>query len=113
MNDQNNNQQNAQAQEQTNQPETLRYKSLKASIFHNQGQHGDFFTTKFARSYKDQEGNYQDTDNFRAKDLLGLSELSRRADSRVNELEREAYIKQKQRAFDQGRGNGRSQGHEQ
>lgn len=78
--------------EGSNRPaDTLRDGSLKATIWRNEGQKGAYHTVNLARTYKDDEGKYQDTGSFRAQDMLGLAELSRQAHYRVNDLNRDAF----------------------
>jgi len=75
---------------QSNKPvDTIRDAHLKASIWKNTSERGDYYTTTFARSYKDSQGNYKDTQNFSKHDLLRVSELARGAYGRVNELQQE------------------------
>jgi hypothetical protein len=76
--------------------ETLREGSLKAAIWRNESEHGAYHSVTLARTYKDQEGNLHDTPSFRAKDMLGLSELARRAHHHTHDLDREAFKEQRQ-----------------
>lgn len=69
--------------------ETLRDGALKAVIWRNEGENGAFFSVTLAKTYKDDRGQYQDTHSFSSGDLLRVSELSRQAYGRVNELRRE------------------------
>lgn len=69
--------------------ETLRDGALKAVIWRNEGENGAFFSVTLAKTYKDDRGQYQDTHSFSAGDLLRVSELSRQAYGRVNELRRD------------------------
>lgn len=89
--------------------ETLREGSLKAAIWRNNGENGDYHTVTVARTYKDQEGNLQDSSSFRAKDMLGLSELARRAHHHAHDLDRAAFKEQRRDQQEQGRT--RSQSH--
>lgn len=74
-------------QSPTNRPEeTLRDQALKASIWRKESEKGPFFTTTLARTYKDAEGNLQDTSSFRSQDLLRIAELAREAHHRVREM---------------------------
>lgn len=59
--------------------ETLRDGAIKASIWSNQGDNGEFLTTTFARTYTDSEGEPKDTHGFTGRDLLVVSELAREA----------------------------------
>ena len=72
------------------QPEAvLRDGNLKASIWRNDGEKGPFYATTFARTWRDEEGQYRDSSSFVASDLLKLSELARSAYTRTNALRRE------------------------
>lgn len=77
--------------------ESLREGPLKAAIWRNEGQNGDYHTVTVARSYKDKDGNWRDTSSFRAQDMLGLSELARRAHHEVQDRDRELF-KEKRRS---------------
>ncbi|NQW11397.1 MAG: hypothetical protein HQ481_16145 [Alphaproteobacteria bacterium] len=73
-----------------NQPvDVLRDSNLKASIWRNEADKGPFFATTFARTYKDEDGQYRDTHSFVGSDLLKLSELARKAYDRTTALRRE------------------------
>lgn len=88
-----------------NGPEkTIRDGSLKATIWRNQGKERDFFTTDFAKTYEDKDGNPKDSRSFGAKDLLGLSELAREAHHEVKEMRRETFREQRR----ESRGSERS-----
>lgn len=69
--------------------EVIRDGNLKASIWRNEGEKGAFYATTFARTYRDDEGQYRDSGSFIASDLLKLSELARSAYTRTNALRRE------------------------
>lgn len=86
----------------TKTPEdVLHDKSLKASILRNENEKGAYYTTTLARTYKDEQGNYRDTQSFSQGDLLRVAELARGAYGRVNELRRE----QAQERGNEGREN--------
>ncbi|MEL7030206.1 MAG: hypothetical protein AAGL49_13605, partial [Pseudomonadota bacterium] len=70
---------------------------LKASIWRNEGENGPYYSTTLARSYKDAEGKYHDTQSFSGSELLRVSELSRQAYTRSNELWREQNQSRDQR----------------
>lgn len=70
--------------------DTLRDGNIKASIWENDGEKGPFYTTTFAKTYRDEEGNYRDTNGFNKGDLLRLAELARASYSRTGQLQREA-----------------------
>ena len=69
--------------------EVIRDGNLKASIWRNDGEKGPFYATTFARTWRDEEGQYRDSSSFVASDLLKLSELARSAYTRTNALRRE------------------------
>ena len=69
--------------------DVIRDSNLKATIWRNEGEDGPFYATTFARSYRDEEGNYRDANSFVGTDLLKLSELARAAYNRTNDLRRE------------------------
>ncbi|MEM6537375.1 MAG: hypothetical protein AAF668_06555 [Pseudomonadota bacterium] len=70
-----------------NRPEdVIRDGNLKASIWRNEGENGPYYSTTLARSYKDEKGKYHDTQSFSGSELLRVSELSRQAYTRSNEL---------------------------
>ncbi|MEM1009745.1 MAG: hypothetical protein AAGJ35_12150 [Myxococcota bacterium] len=70
--------------------ETIRDGNIKASIWENEGEKGPFFTTKFAKMYRDAEGKIKDTHSFNKGDLLRLAELARASYSKTGQLQREA-----------------------
>lgn len=70
----------------TKQPDaTFRDGSLKATIWRNEGENGQYFSTKLSRSYQDQEGNWQETSNLRDGDLLRGGSLLGRSHEYVRE----------------------------
>lgn len=90
--------------------EVLREGSLKAAIWRNESEQGAYHSVTVARTYKDREGQLQDTSSFRAKDMLGLAELARRAHHNTHELDREAF-KEMRQSQQQEQGRTRPQGH--
>tara|TARA_R110000787_G_scaffold166227_1_gene279242 strand:- start:2066 stop:2389 length:324 start_codon:yes stop_codon:yes gene_type:complete len=76
---------------QSRPEDVLRDGNLKASIWRNEGERGDYFATTFARTQKDQDGNLRDAHSFVGSDLLKLSELARKSYERTNELRREDF----------------------
>ena len=71
--------------------ETVREGRLKASIWRNEAESGAYHSISLARTYSDKDGQLRDTQSFRAKDMLPLSELARRAHHQAHELDREAF----------------------
>lgn len=89
--------------------ETLREGPLKAAIWRNEGENGAYHSVTLARTYKDREGNLQDTQSFRPKDMLGLSELTRRAHHNAHELDRAAFKEMRQSQQQQGQTKAKGQ----
>jgi len=77
---------------------TLRDGSLKATIWRQQGEQKDYFTTNFAKTYTDKDGNLRDGHSFGSRDLLGVAELARQAHQRTGELKREEFINSRRQA---------------
>lgn len=73
--------------------ETLRDGSLKASIWENERENGSVHGVQFRKSYRDQEGQYRDTDSFTSNDLLRLSRLAEQSYDRIKAI-REAARQQ-------------------
>lgn len=69
--------------------ETIRDGNLKATIWRREGNDHDYFTTDFAKTYEDQNGQLKDTRSFYGTELLRVSELARNAHHRNAELRRE------------------------
>jgi len=92
----------------TNRPETtLRDGNLKATVWRQQGKDRDFFTTDFAKTYEDKDGNLKDSRSFGEKDLLGISELARQAHNQVKGLRKEAFREQRQEGNNRSRSRSR------
>ncbi|MEM1427941.1 MAG: hypothetical protein AAGG09_00635 [Pseudomonadota bacterium] len=99
----------AAARDATNRPaETVREGQLKAAIWRNENENGAYHSVTLARTYKDRDGNLQDTSNFRPKDMLGLSELARRAHHQAQDLDRELFKEQRREQQTQDRPRGQS-----
>lgn len=64
--------------EESNKPEfVVRDGAVSASTWRNTGKHGDVFSTKIERTYKDKEtGEWQRTNTFFGTDLLKVSRLA-------------------------------------
>lgn len=82
--------------------ETLREGPLKAAIWRNESENGAYHSVTLARTYKDKDGNLQDTSSFRAKDMLGLSELARRAHHDASDRDRAAFKEHRMAQAEQG-----------
>lgn len=60
----------------TNKPiNTIRDGSLKATIWKNRGEKGDFYSVEFSRTYKQGE-EYKDSRSFSGAELLRISRLA-------------------------------------
>ena len=60
---------------------------VTAAIWENDGKHGKFHNVTVSRSYKDSNGNYQNTNSFRKQDLPVLMEVLREAYGSIRTLE--------------------------
>lgn len=56
--------------------ETLRDGSIKAAIWENDGEKGKFNSVTFSRTYRDQNGEYGNSNRFSGTDILKLSKLA-------------------------------------
>ncbi len=74
--------------------ETVRDGAIKAAIWKNESEKGAFFSVTFARTYKDKDGDLQDTESFSGSQLLRLARLADKA------YERTAKLAQAERAKD-------------
>jgi hypothetical protein len=62
---------------ENNRPaETLYDGSMKATIWENTNEKGTFFTTRFTRCYRDEQGKWHETDTFSGTQLLRLVRLA-------------------------------------
>ena len=59
---------------------------IKAAIWKNLGEKGNFYSVTFTRSYRDDRGNWHDTDSFSGTDLLIVGRLAVRAYDAIAEL---------------------------
>lgn len=65
---------------------TLRDGRIKATIWKQNSDNGDFFRVTFSRSYKDDAGNWHDSDSFSGTELLRLARLATKAFDQTNDL---------------------------
>ena len=65
---------------------TIRDRNLKATIWKNTGEKGEFYTVQFTRSYRDDQGNYHDSDSYSGSELLRISRLAQKAYDYAAEL---------------------------
>ena len=69
--------------------ETIRDGSIKATIWKNFGDHGNFHTVQITRAWKDDQGNYHDGDSFSGSQLLRVAHLAAKAYDRSAEIRRD------------------------
>ena len=60
--------------------------AIKATIWKREGPKGSFYTTAFAKIYRDEKGDYQNSQSFSGADLLKISELAKQAYQQSREL---------------------------
>ena len=65
---------------------TLRDGRIKATIWKQNSDKGDFFRVTFSRGYKDEAGNWHDSDSFSGTELLSLAHLATKAFDQTNDL---------------------------
>lgn len=74
--------------ETKNQPiHSVRFGRVKASIWKNEGEHGTFYSVTIAKTYRDENGDFQDTDSLNSGDLLNAAEALRVARHHIQELD--------------------------
>jgi hypothetical protein len=79
-------QQKPQPQPQANRPEhNLRYGTVEAAIWRNQGEGGDFLNTTFTRHFRQGE-DWKQTESFREQDLPTLSKLAADAHTAIQKM---------------------------
>ena len=67
---------------------TLRVGRIQVAIWKNKGTTGTWFSVTSSRSYKDEQGNWKDTDSFAPQDLPLLCRLLDQAYNHLFSLER-------------------------
>ena len=72
----------------TNKPETtLRDGTLSATIWKNSGEAGKiFYSVKIIRRYRDDAGNWHDSDSFTGSELLRIAHLATKTYDLTTEL---------------------------
>jgi hypothetical protein len=60
---------------------TIRYGSLKASIWRQESDKGPWYSTVLTRTYRDDAGNWQSSDSYGRDELLLLAKLANDANS--------------------------------
>ena len=59
-------------------------RGIKAKIWTNNGSKSTWYNVTFARSYRDEDGNFQDSDSFGRDDLLHLARAAEKAFDYIN-----------------------------
>lgn len=73
-----------------NKPEiTLRDGNLKATVWRNEGDKGEYHAVNLAKTYTGEDGKPRDTASFSQSDLLRIAELSRETYGAINDIKRE------------------------
>lgn len=65
---------------------TLRDGAIKATIWKNFGEKGNFYTVDISRTYQDEDGNYHDSHSFSGTEPLQVSRLALKAYDLAAEL---------------------------
>lgn len=66
--------------------EQVRIGSIKAAVWKNEGVNGAFYNVTFQRSYRSEDGNWQNTASFGRDDLLVLAKVADAVHSRIVRL---------------------------
>ncbi|MEQ6249902.1 hypothetical protein ABMC89_13490 [Sulfitobacter sp. HNIBRBA3233] len=97
-------------QEDTSRPITKhRDGAVEVAIWRRETDNGPVYNTERSRSYRDQDGNWQNTSVIPERDLLKAARLDQKAYESIQQMrdqERAKYVEQqtgRQRARDQGR----------
>ena len=64
--------------------QTIRYGRLKATVWRQESDKGPWYSVAFARTYRDQAGNWQSSGSFGRDDLLVVAKLADQAHSWVH-----------------------------
>jgi hypothetical protein len=67
---------------------TIRYRNLKATIWKNVGDKGEFYSVTLSRSYQDKEEQWHDANSFNTADLPTVAKLCNDAHSWITWQER-------------------------
>ena len=60
-------------------------RGIKAKVWSNEGNKGTWYNVTFARCYKDEEGEFQDSGSYGRDDLLHVARAAEKAFDRINE----------------------------
>lgn len=56
--------------------DTIRDGSLKATLWKNTGEKGDYYSVRITRTWRDDQGNYHDSDSLSGSELLRVARLA-------------------------------------
>jgi hypothetical protein len=69
-----------------NAPQTINVgRGIKAKVWANNGKKGAWYNVTFARCYRDEDGDFQDSDSYSRDDLLHLARAAQRAFDHIND----------------------------
>jgi len=77
---------------------TVRYGAVKAVVWENQTQHGTMHNVTVSRSYRDEQGEWQESSSFGGDDLLPLAKALDAAHSWIHENRQKDKESEKQAA---------------
>ncbi len=68
-----------------NAPHTIHVgRGIKAKVWTNNGEKNTWYNVTFARSYRDEKGDFQDSDSFARDDLLHVARAAQKAFDYIN-----------------------------
>ena len=71
----------------TNKPiKTFRIGSVKASVWVNEGQNGPFYSISKSRSYKNENGDYEDSNRYSVMEALADAHVTKQAVEHIQSL---------------------------
>lgn len=81
----------------TDKPEfTLRDGAIKATVWRNQGEKGEYFTASLCRTYRDEKsGELRDTNSFSGADLLKISSLAKETYLKVSAIRQNEKLRER------------------
>ncbi len=71
---------------------TIRDGAIKATIWKNTSEKGTFCSVQFSRTYRDEAGNFHNTDSFSGTDLLKLAFVAQKAYENAAAIREQAEI---------------------
>ena len=80
--------------------------NIRAALWKQEGPNGSFYSTTFSKSYRDDQGNYHNSQSFAGTYLLKVSQLAQQAYQHSRELQ--LQDRQAQRSTEKDRSQYRS-----